>query len=146
LEEQAVETQPVDAAPPESIPSGEFPELPKVTIDLPIDPKRPGSYLQDGQSFQVQLTIDPTNVIVDNSAALGYEIVIYAKQLGGGSSQIIGEVHGEINSANVFPTNVVSTSLPPGTYRLEAVGTFNFLEEKPISIGDFHESRIINIL
>ena len=95
--------------------------------------------------FHVQLTVDPSELMKQKDTALNYKLSVYAKRLGGGFRQTIGEVEGEIKTSALFKTKIASAPLPSGTYRFEAVGTMNE-KEKQSSIDIFRKSSLINVL
>ena len=112
---------------------------------IPTGAWRPSGVVPTDSPFHVQLTLDPSNIITEQAAALNYKVSIYAKRLEGGLRQIIGEAKGKIKTANPFKTKVAATALPPGTYRFEAIGKFN-QKEKPTPVDVFGESSLISIL
>jgi hypothetical protein len=112
---------------------------------IPTGAWRPTAVVPTDSPFHVQLTLDPSNIIKEKTAALNYKVSIYAKRLEGGLRQIIGEVKGEVKTANPFKTKMAASALPTGTYRFEAIGRFN-QEEKSKPVDVFGESRLISIL
>ena len=104
---------------------------------IPAGASHPSNVLRHGQTFQVQLTFDPTGVMAEQDASMAYKINIYAKRLEGGSRQVTGAVSGNIKSTDIFTAIVASAPLSSGTYRIEADASVS------PSIGDTEAAAVL---
>ncbi len=131
IQRAALRLPPVEEAPPVAA-MAERPPRSVVTADLvgvlrlrdletvPADANIPHNILRYGQPFAVRLTLDLTDVAGPRDVPISYMVTIYAKRLGGGPRQIVGEAHGFITLADKVTVNVEGMALPQGVYRLEA--------------------------
>ena len=71
--------------------------------------------------FSVRLHLDLTEVELPGDDRLDYTATIYAKRLGGGLRETIGEVNNTITPQDRLAILVDGKPLPPGTYRLDAM-------------------------
>jgi Helix-hairpin-helix domain len=81
----------------------------------------PQDFLPHDQPFDVQLTLDLSDVRVSADTQFNYKASIYSKNLEGHSRQIVGEASGIIAFTDKVTVSVVGSTLPKGTYRLKAV-------------------------
>lgn len=75
------------------------------------------------QPFNVRITLDLTEVVVSDNGPFDYTAAVYAKNLGGGPRQTVGEAHGTIAPKDQPTITMEGKPLPRGIYRLEAVST-----------------------
>jgi len=81
----------------------------------------PQDFLPYDQPFDVQLTLDLSDVRVPTDTQFSYKASIYSKNLEGHSRQVVGEASGIIAFTDKVTVSVVGSTLPKGTYRLKAV-------------------------
>ena len=110
-----------------------------------VDASGRTTFVKSDQSFQLQLTFDPTDVASQIGTELAYSASIYAKRIGGGVRQLAGQASGNIESAGLFTTTVKSKPLPAGTYKLEAVATLSSKADDSSDVRGFWESSCINV-
>jgi hypothetical protein len=79
--------------------------------------------LPHDQSFETSLNVDITNTSLAKFSQLDFTLFLYAKKVGSGLRQVIGEVEGTIPYANILDLTICNASLPAGLYRLEALLT-----------------------
>jgi hypothetical protein len=89
----------------------------------PPDAASPRSILRHDQPFNVRITLDLTEVVVSDNGPFDYTAAVYAKNLGGGPRQTVGEAHGTITPKDQPTITMEGKPLPRGIYRLEAVST-----------------------
>lgn len=80
---------------------------------------RPRHLVAAAQPFGVTLTIDLTE-IAGGETPLDYAATVYAKRLGDGARQLVGETIGCLAGPERATVQMQSNGLPPGAYRLEA--------------------------
>ena len=97
------------------------------------------------QAFQLALIVNPPKSIVEENVPCPYNISVYAKRMGGGLKQILGETSGQITSTEEFTANVPCVPLPAGIYRIVASGTSNIKKDRQEAIGYFQESSIFSV-
>jgi predicted flap endonuclease-1-like 5' DNA nuclease len=90
---------------------------------VPTSVNKPQSILPQGQAFEVRLNLDLTNVTVTGNQQLNYAVAVYAKNLGGGPRQVVGETQGIIEFSESIIVIVNGTVLPQGLYRLDTMVT-----------------------
>lgn len=112
---------------------------------IPSDTSGHFNVIQSGQPFQIQIIVNPINMLGEQSAPLAYDVSIFAKRLDGGLRQTIGRVKGDIKSHDIFRTSTVASPLPAGTYRLEAVAIFDQVAGDPSQSSVFKCSSITNV-
>lgn len=103
----------------------------------------PGKIVPHDQPFQVQLTLDLTNV-AEHDIPLGYKASIYVKPLIG-ARQIVGEFDDTITSAEVVSIDTKARISQVGTYRLEAALTSSLAEGKPAPYTAFVENGLLQV-
>ena len=104
-----------------------------------------GNCVQHDQPFQVQIGLDLTKIRAQIPDPLAYKISIYAKCLEDGARKITGEISGSIRSADIFTAKVPSSSLPSGTYRLEAIAMLGDMAGGLSGGSTYQESKLINV-
>lgn len=92
-------------------------DLQIVTADF----DRPSDILRSGQPFQVHLTLNLTDVVAPRDVLLVYTVNVYAKRLGAKLRETVGEARGTITWSPQVILDLKGTTMPPGSYRLEAV-------------------------
>lgn len=121
VQRAALRLPPAERPPPSAATAGLVGVLRLRKLEIvPPDAAVPCNTLRYGQPFDVSLTLDLTEVVAPGDVPLAYTATIYAKKLGGGSRQIVGEVLGFITLADKVTVNVEGMALPQGVYRLEA--------------------------
>jgi len=78
----------------------------------------PGDY-----SFDVRLLLDLTGIEIPPGEHLGYEAVLYSKEVGSHERLILGRAESSIPPAESSVIGIQSQPLPPGDYHLEALVT-----------------------
>jgi hypothetical protein len=76
--------------------------------------------LHHGQPLEMRLALDLGNVSTPGDTALGYTATFYAKRLGTGERELIGQVRGAAIPGGEVILNAKGADLPEGVYRLEA--------------------------
>jgi hypothetical protein len=89
----------------------------------PADTTSPRRIVRQGMPFSVRLSLDLTEAVLPNSNPLNYAAAVFAKSLGGGPRQSVGEMRSTIRPEDSLTILVASKPLPAGTYRLDAVVT-----------------------
>jgi hypothetical protein len=110
-----------------------------------ISPERAGESAVIGrdQPFEIQLTIDLADVAGAQNLPLDCKASVYAKRLGGGARQLVGEIHQEIMAtANLAPVRVKAAPLPTGLYRLEAVVSLRPRARESMPYAAFVEGKL----
>jgi hypothetical protein len=79
---------------------------------------RPGRILARNQPFEINLAVDLGELVIPAEANVGYAAQVFAKALGVGSKQKIGEAHGDFTPANSVEMTVKNQGLDEGTYRI----------------------------
>jgi len=90
---------------------------------LPADTNSPRRVFHHRLPFSVRLTLDLTELALPTDEALEYTAAIYAKDLGIGPRQTVGEAHNTIKPRDHLAMFVPGSRLSPGTYRMEAAVT-----------------------
>jgi hypothetical protein len=75
------------------------------------------------QAFQVNLSLDLTNAALSDISQLEFTAALYAKKLGNGHPQLIGETQTSMPSADMVVLTIGPTNLSQGLYRLEVLLT-----------------------
>ncbi len=88
---------------------------------IPLGADEPSSTIEQGQPFQVQLCIELSGVLTKDSEAFDFIATLYARALGAGTRQILGEVRGTLADTHRIVITVEGTHLPQGVYVLKAV-------------------------
>jgi hypothetical protein len=91
--------------------------------------------LPHDQAFDVNLTLNLINAPLRENSQLDFTTLLYAKKLGDGSRQVIGETQGTISYANIIDLTIRNASLPQGLYRLEAFLTLTSTESSLFTRG-----------
>lgn len=78
----------------------------------------PGRVLARNQPFEVNLAVDLGELVIPAEANVGYAAQVFAKALGVGSRQKIGEAHGDFTPADSVEMTVKNQGLDEGTYRI----------------------------
>ena len=92
---------------------------------IPAGTYTPQNCLPYGQSFDVRLTLDLSDVKIADNTQLSYSVSIYSKNLKEHSRQTIAESDGIIAFTDKATISVGITLLPKGTHRLKAVVILN---------------------
>lgn len=77
--------------------------------------------LPHDQAFDVNLTLDLTHASLPDGSKLDFTASLYAKKLGDGTRQLIGEMQSTRPSAKIVDLTIGSATLPLGLYRLEVI-------------------------
>lgn len=85
----------------------------------PLQTGRPGRILARNQPFEINLAVDLTDLVMPPEANIGYAAQVFAKTLGVGSRQMIGETRGDFSSAEMIEMKVNNQGLSEGTYRID---------------------------
>jgi hypothetical protein len=122
--------------------NGAYPPTPKIGLvgvlrllnleTIPTNTNKPQSILRYGQSFEVRLSLDLTDVEVLGNPRVHYMLSIYAKSVSGGSYQPIGEANGIVAFAHRLTLIAGITALPRDLYRLEAAVTLTPAATTPL--------------
>ncbi len=94
------------------------PRLDKAHV-TPLQTGRPGRILARNQPFEINLAVDLADLVMPAEANIGYAAQVFAKTLGVGSRQKIGETRGELSSAEMIEMKVDNQGLSEGTYRID---------------------------
>jgi hypothetical protein len=78
----------------------------------------PGRVLARNQPFEINLAVDLEGLNIPAETNIGYAAQIFAKTLGVGSQQKIGETQGDFLSADAVEMKVENQGLEEGTYRI----------------------------
>jgi hypothetical protein len=76
-----------------------------------------------GQEFDVNLTLDLTSAVLPDTSQLDLTAFLYAKKVGEGHRQVIGETRSVLPCANTVNLSIVNSTLPQGLYRFEVLVT-----------------------
>jgi hypothetical protein len=150
-EEEATEPQKTPTKTKESPPVAEMEPEYSSTLKLrdlkiiPAGASSPSNVLRSGQTFQVSLTLDPTEAVSEYGVSMAYKINIYTKRLGGGSRQMAGAVSGNIKSTDLFTAIVASAPLSSGAYKIEADASFNPSIGETEMTAVLQESNLIHV-
>lgn len=87
--------------------------------------------LHRGQPFDVRLSLDLTEVVAPSEVILGYTATIYARSLGDGSHQLVGEACGNFTPTDNLAITISGMAPPPGVYRLAAAITLSVMPMEP---------------
>ncbi len=98
---------------------------------IPAGTYTPQNSLPSGQSFDVRLTLDLSDVKIADNTQLSYRVSIYSKNLEEHSRQTIAESSGIIAYADEVTISIGATLLPKGTYRLKAVAILSPATTEP---------------
>jgi hypothetical protein len=113
---------PAGAQPPTAAPADLGGTLHLLELEvLPADTNCPRRVFRHGLPFSVRLSIDLTEAMFPNNGPLSYTATIYAKSLGGGPRQAIGEARNTTIPYDQLTVVVPCRPLSEGSYRLEAV-------------------------
>lgn len=135
--------EPIPAAEPQSESSGIL-KLRDINV-FPAGASIASNVIKSGQTFQVNLTFDPTEALVEGGGSTAYKINVYAKRLESGSRQIAGAVSGNIKSADIFTATVASAPLSSGTYKIETDACLNPSNGRGEVTAVFKESDLIHV-
>lgn len=91
----------------------------------------PGRVLARNQPFEINLFVDLEELTLPTEANIGYAAQIFAKALGVGSQQKIGEIHGDFRTADVVEMTVKNQGLEEGTYRIGVNLALSQLSSEP---------------
>jgi len=105
--------------PSASLPTDDSVRLLNWTTSL-TDTSQPVRSLPRDQKFDVKLTLDVSNTPLSDESQLDITGTLFAKKLGSGSRQILGEIQSIVPYSQSIDLIVTDTSLPQGLYRLEA--------------------------
>jgi hypothetical protein len=98
---------------------------------VPAGTHIPQNFFLYGLPFDVQLTLDLSDVRVPSDTQFRYRASIYSKNLEGHSRQVVGETSGIITSTDKVTVSVEGIVLQKGTYRLKAVVILNPMTPEP---------------
>jgi Helix-hairpin-helix domain len=87
----------------------------------PLDSNMPHHIVHTDEAFNVRILLDLTKVKTSPSIPLNCTVTIWAKKLGTGERQIIGEQQSTFMPIDKIPCVVESRIPAQGTYRLEAM-------------------------
>ena len=93
--------------------------------NLPSNTDQPVSNLPQDQFFDIKLILDLTKTSLPESTQLDVSGSIFAKKMGKGTRQLIGEAQITIPYAPAIDLTISHASLPQGLYRLDAVIKLN---------------------
>lgn len=97
------------------------PSLKKLQL-APTLADSPGNVVRHSQPFSVHLLLDLSEVVIPTGIDVSCTAVIYAKNLGDNSYQIVGEAFKTLTSAGAVAFDVTGRAVPVvGLYRLEAL-------------------------
>jgi len=131
-----IKTESISPTPPET-PAPQLqpiPTIPKSTIipirllewaNLPANSDQPVNSLPHDQNFDVKLTLDITKASLPMNTQLDITGKLFAKKMGGGTRQAIGEIQRLIPSTPIIDLTIDSATLTQGLYRLEALIELN---------------------
>lgn len=110
---------------PSSKPKGTLGDVLRVNelVMLPLDSNRPQHIARANEAFNVRVLLDLTEINATPSIPLNCTVTIWAKKLGEGERQIIGEQQSTFMPVDKIPCVVESMIPSQGTYRLEALVT-----------------------
>ena len=91
--------------------------------------------LPHDKNFEVKLTLDISKASLANCTQLDITGMLYAKKLGGGSRQVIGESQWIVPYSPIINLDIDNATLAQGIYRLEASVRFNPTEAAPFPAG-----------
>lgn len=92
-------------------------------VMLPLGSNRPQHIARANEAFNVRVLLDLTEINATPSIPLNCTVTIWAKKLGEGECQIIGEQQSTFLPAEKIPCVAESTISSQGVYRLEALVT-----------------------
>lgn len=98
---------------------------------VPASAERAHNLVQEGQPFDIHLTLELSKVARPVDSSLGYAAVVHAKDLAGGSQQVVGESRGTWSPADPPIIKLTNLTLPAGLYRLEAFATLSLVPAEP---------------
>jgi hypothetical protein len=105
-----------------------------------IQTGRPGRILASDQPFEINLAVDLAELIIPAEANVGYAAQVFAKTLGVGSQQKIGEAHGDFSPADMVEMTVKNQGLSEGTYR---IGVDLALSQLPLEPASQPEMEVL---
>ncbi|HEX9926168.1 MAG TPA: hypothetical protein VGD99_26160 [Anaerolineae bacterium] len=108
---------------PESAPDlyGE-PDLTKLQIVVGGNGSGTGHVLHQSQRFTIHLSLNLSQIVAPPNAELECTVIVYAKNIGDGASQIVGAASNTISSTDdMVALETVGQAIPPGIYRPEAL-------------------------
>lgn len=100
----------------------------------------PGRILASNQPFEISLAVDLAELIIPAEANVGYAAQVFAKTLGVGSQQKIGEAHGDFSPADMVEMTVKNQGLSEGTYR---IGVDLALSQLPLEPASQPEMEVL---
>ena len=112
--------EPAAAQPIRALPDapGAVPALRLARLEfLPRSAGDTGRLLRHGQPFDVGLTVE----LGAAGAGLGYQALVYARNLSQGASTIVARAQGELPAGSKASLLLEGAPLPPGVYRTEAL-------------------------
>lgn len=118
-------------------------------ITTSIDSDLPQLLVRANEAFRVHFLLDLTEVKSSPSTFLNCKVTIWAKKLGIGARQIIGERQSTFMLVDKVPFVVESTIPSQGTFRLEAVATLSpaSTSSSPNSmIRAWQEGRLLRVV
>jgi hypothetical protein len=77
--------------------------------------------LPHDRPFDVKLTLDLTNASLSDISPIACTASLYAKKLGGGHRQVIGETQSTMPYLNIIDLTIGNATLVQGLYRLDAL-------------------------
>jgi hypothetical protein len=112
---EEVEPEPVPMTAPTSL--GGSVRLDKAKV-ISLQSGHPGRVLARNQPFEINLSVDLEELTIPAETNVGYAAQVFAKTLGVGSQQKIGEAHGDFTTADAVEMSVKNQGLEEGTYRI----------------------------
>jgi hypothetical protein len=94
--------------------------------------------------FVVRLHLDLTGVELPNGDPLDYTAMVHAKRLGGGSREMVGQVHHTITPQDQLTILVPGKPLAPGTYRLDAMVTLSHPSAE-LDLSAYQEGGVLQV-
>jgi hypothetical protein len=91
---------------------------------------QPVNFLRQDQPYLVRLTLDLSEMNEPGDLPLLYKASVFSRQLGG-TRYSIGEIVSTLKFSKSVNLDINGISLPPGTYRLEALAEIRYDEATP---------------
>ncbi len=135
--------------PPKEVPeakgtSGHVPRLEELKI-IPVGAASPSNVLPHGQPFEVCINLNFEECLLPAEAPVEQTVKIYAKTMGGGPRQIVGEKRGLLTPPEESSVKMSAKALPAGTYRLEASLIFRGPTGVPVPSGSFLRGSLFHV-
>ena len=140
------------------VPSEEPPQPGEVKITSPGEMQKPGlevipagcaqpsDILQQGQTFQLRWTFEPSKLSGITGKQMHCRIVVCGKNLERGERIHIGEGEEKIDVSGALTALIASEPLPPGTYIVEADAGFDLKSMKSDRQSACRARRLIKVM